>query len=112
MRILTHACKEPRLGLAGSWRCRKLLVWSAAGNASPDKFHTTHDAITSTHFANDDRLVVLGTQVCARRLPGNELACSALLCPGTQACAGPWPAACQPRWWLCLAASGCSVPHL
>ncbi len=38
------------------------MVWSAAANAAPDKFHTTHDAITSCHFSLDDRLVCMGTQ--------------------------------------------------
>ncbi|GFH24567.1 flagellar associated protein, partial [Haematococcus lacustris] len=40
---------------------RRVMVWSAAGNNAPDKFHTTHDAITSCHFSLDDRLVVMGT---------------------------------------------------
>jgi hypothetical protein len=44
-------------------RCRRIMVWSAAGNNAPDKFHTTHDAITSCQFGLDDRLVVMGTQV-------------------------------------------------
>ncbi|GIL71256.1 hypothetical protein Vretifemale_1855, partial [Volvox reticuliferus] len=48
--------------IASGFNHRKLLVWSAAGSSAPDKFHTTHDAITSTHFSNDDRLVVMGTQ--------------------------------------------------
>ncbi|KAG2498331.1 hypothetical protein HYH03_003591 [Edaphochlamys debaryana] len=48
--------------IASGFNHRKLLVWSAAGSNAPDRFHTTHDAITSTHFANDDRLVVMGTQ--------------------------------------------------
>lgn len=39
-----------------------VVVWSAAGNSAPDKFHTTHDAITSCHFSADDRLIVMGTQ--------------------------------------------------
>lgn len=38
------------------------MVWSAAGNNAPDKFHTTHDAITSCQFGLDDRLIVMGTQ--------------------------------------------------
>ncbi|PNW77392.1 hypothetical protein CHLRE_10g434600v5 [Chlamydomonas reinhardtii] len=48
--------------IASGFNHRKLLVWSAAGSNAPDKFHTTHDAITSTHFSHDDRLVVMGTQ--------------------------------------------------
>ncbi|GFR45654.1 hypothetical protein Agub_g7065 [Astrephomene gubernaculifera] len=48
--------------IASGFNHRKLMVWSAAGSSAPDKFHTTHDAITSTHFSNDDRLVVMGTQ--------------------------------------------------
>ncbi|KXZ51579.1 hypothetical protein GPECTOR_12g542 [Gonium pectorale] len=48
--------------IASGFNHRKLLVWSAAGSTAPDKFHTTHDAITSTHFSVDDRLVVVGTQ--------------------------------------------------
>lgn len=47
------------------------MVWSAAGSSAPDKFHTTHDAITSTHFSSDDRLVVMGTQV---RCTGDRIA--------------------------------------
>jgi len=43
---------------------RGLMVWSATGNTAPDKFHTTHDAITSCHFSYDDRICVMGTQVC------------------------------------------------
>mmetsp|Transcript_14469 Transcript_14469/g.31389 ORF Transcript_14469/g.31389 Transcript_14469/m.31389 type:complete len:1906 (-) Transcript_14469:1211-6928(-) len=41
---------------------KTVTVWSAAGNTGPDKFHTTHDAITSCHFSHDDRLIVMGTQ--------------------------------------------------
>jgi hypothetical protein len=37
-------------------------VWSAADNPTPDKLHTTHDAITSCHFSADDRLLAVGTQ--------------------------------------------------
>jgi WD40 repeat protein len=40
-----------------------VVVWSAEGGTSPDKYHTTHDAITSCHFSFDDRLCVMGTQV-------------------------------------------------
>ena len=39
-----------------------VVVWSAEGDTSPDKYHTTHDAITSCHFSYDDRLCVMGTQ--------------------------------------------------
>ncbi|KAG1680624.1 hypothetical protein FOA52_015073 [Chlamydomonas sp. UWO 241] len=47
-------------GLGGGHK--GVAVWSAAGNTMPDKFHTTHDAITACHFSHDDRLVVMGTQ--------------------------------------------------
>lgn len=40
----------------------RIAVWSAHGSCAPDKYHTTHDAITSTAFSNDDSVVVMGTQ--------------------------------------------------
>lgn len=53
---------DTRIITGGSGGARSLMVWSAAGNTAPDKFHTTYDAITSCHFSLDDRLVAMGTQ--------------------------------------------------
>ena len=55
---------ETRMIAAGS-NHRGVVVWSATGNTAPDKFHTTHDAVTSCHFSYDDRICVMGTQVSA-----------------------------------------------
>lgn len=48
--------------VSSGYNNRAVIVWSAAGNTAPDKFHTTHDAITSCHFSNDERLIAMGTQ--------------------------------------------------
>lgn len=68
---------EPEEGLARSYYLsdmqaintgpvghRTVMVWSAANatNSAPEKFHTTHEAITSVHFAQDERLCAMGTQ--------------------------------------------------
>lgn len=67
---------------------RSVMVWSAAGNVSPDKFHTTHDAITSCHFSLDDRICALGTQVRV------WLVCVTVVCAGACACFVPRMCSC------------------
>lgn len=47
---------------ASTCHSQGVVVWSAEGNSLPDKYHTTHDAVTSCHFSGDDRLCVMGTQ--------------------------------------------------
>ena len=60
--LRSYFLSETRMISCGS-NHKGIVVWSATGNTAPDKFHTTHDAITSCHFSYDDRICIMGTQV-------------------------------------------------
>eukprot|EP00798_Chlamydomonas_sp_ICE-L_P028268 gene28270-31373_t len=60
--LRSYYLSDSRMVSSGTQNHKRFTVWSATGSTTPDKFHTTHDAITSCHFSNDDRLIVMGTQ--------------------------------------------------